>query len=244
MITHIPFFKSLLGRDVAGDKATHSHVLIYGAIEFHNSGPKGCIASNKTISEETGYGEQTVANVISALAKANWIKVDLTESNHRLRIIPQISLLIPYSTGEGGYSPEYGGVTFQSNINNNNKDSINTYTNTTSSATPQPTKPLKVKDKANIKNPYADISSLLVYFYSKLVPAETSARRFVKTNQEAMDMLITTYTKDDIRATIDVAESNLRTGVYPKVTTPVQFLNHYKELNSKLLSNQVKRIRI
>lgn len=132
-----------------------------------------------------------------------------------------------------------------SNTNNtsNTEDPSNTNTNTNTTSQSKSGSP-KPKEKAVLKNPYADISSLLVYFYSKLVPAETSARRFVKSNQEAMDMLITTYTKEDIRNTIDVAETNLRSGVYPKVTTPVQFLNHYKELNSKLLSNQVKRIRI
>ena len=54
MLKHIPFYASLMGAKLYDkDTATTSHVLVYGAIEAHSMGDKGCIASNKTIANET-----------------------------------------------------------------------------------------------------------------------------------------------------------------------------------------------
>lgn len=105
MLKHIPFYASLLGRPLpAKAKAQRSHVLVYGAIEKHDDGPKGCIASNKTIAAETGYGVQTVANTISELAAAKWVEVVLGADNQRKSIRPLMTLTLesnpPYSGGE------------------------------------------------------------------------------------------------------------------------------------------------
>lgn len=109
MLKHIPFYASLLGRELyKGRKAQRNHVLVYGAIETHDLGPKGCIASNKTLSEETAFSIQTVVNAISELARAGWIMVEIDNNNHRQGIQPTLTLQSnpPYSPGLPPLTPE------------------------------------------------------------------------------------------------------------------------------------------
>lgn len=103
MLKNIPFYASLLGQDLGGGKtATTSHVLVYGAIEVHAMGERGCIASNETIAKETGLTKQTVASQISRLAKAGWITVSLDDENHRTDIVPMFTIGLPRLTGIKG----------------------------------------------------------------------------------------------------------------------------------------------
>lgn len=95
MLKHIPFYGSLIGRDLGERKATAGHILVYGAIEAHSFGPKGCIASNTTIAEETGMEDGSVRNIISRLAKAGWIDVVLNSKRQRVSIIPLLSIVSP-----------------------------------------------------------------------------------------------------------------------------------------------------
>ena len=96
MLKNIPFYSSLLGRPLTENKkATHSHVLTYGAIEAHSLGLKGCIASNKTIANEIGMAQKTVSNAISELRKAGWVKYDLDENNQRGVITPLLTISLP-----------------------------------------------------------------------------------------------------------------------------------------------------
>nr|DAV75072.1 MAG TPA: helix-turn-helix domain protein [Caudoviricetes sp.] len=96
MLKNIPFYASLLNRELANGKRTkHSHVLVYGAIETHALGDYGCIASNKTIAAETGLTAGTVANTISELNASGWIKVTLNENNHRVNIEPKLTINTP-----------------------------------------------------------------------------------------------------------------------------------------------------
>lgn len=95
MLKHIPFYASLLGRPISNDKlATVSHVLVYGAIEAHSYGEKGCIASNETIAAETGLAVGTVKNVISELYKAVWLKVIYADETKQFRIVMEPLLTI------------------------------------------------------------------------------------------------------------------------------------------------------
>nr|DAF04313.1 MAG TPA: helix-turn-helix domain protein [Caudoviricetes sp.] len=96
MLKNIPFYASLLNRELANGKITkHSHVLVYGAIETHALGDYGCIASNKTIAAETGLAYKTVANIISELNASGWVKVNLDEQHHRVNVVPMITINIP-----------------------------------------------------------------------------------------------------------------------------------------------------
>ena len=96
MLKNIPFYASLLNRELAnGKKTKHSHVLVYGAIETHALGDYGCIASNKTIAAETGFNAGTVANIISELNASGWIKVNMDEKHHRVNIEPKLTINVP-----------------------------------------------------------------------------------------------------------------------------------------------------
>lgn len=93
MLKNIPFYASLLGRELNEKiKSTNGHVLVYGAVEAHSFGSRGCVASNRLIAEETGMKESTVANIISVLAKAGWVRVTLTANNHRTLIEPLMTI--------------------------------------------------------------------------------------------------------------------------------------------------------
>lgn len=96
MLRHIPFYATLLKRQLTEQiKATNSHVLVYGAVEAHGLGPKGCIASNKTLAEDTGLKESSVKTILSVLARAGWIEVNLDKNNHRKGIQPLMTINPP-----------------------------------------------------------------------------------------------------------------------------------------------------
>lgn len=106
MLHTIPFHASLLKQSLTKDrKSTNAHVLVYGAIEIHAMGEKGCIASNEKIATETGYSKQRVADVISEMAAAGWLKVIMKggkKNTTREQIIP---LIEPGIMGSEGFLP-------------------------------------------------------------------------------------------------------------------------------------------
>lgn len=97
MLKHIPFYASLLDRPLAENKkATQGHVLIYGAIEVHDMGEHGCIASNATLAKETGMKKESVAVYLSVMNKAGWIQVNVNpETNQRIDIKPLLVIADP-----------------------------------------------------------------------------------------------------------------------------------------------------
>lgn len=109
MLKSIPFYSSLLGKPINEKvKATHSHVLVYGAIEVHSFGKKGCIASNQTIADETGLTANTVSKTISHLVEVGWIQVTWKGAKHSSRdqIIPLLQLAV-LPTSKTSLTPEY-----------------------------------------------------------------------------------------------------------------------------------------
>lgn len=124
MLKNIPFYSSLLGRQIGKTTTKHSHVLVYGAIEAHSMGEKGCIASNKTIALETGLGEGTVANRISELNQFGWIKVTLNDYNHRTSIVPLLELRVPSLPSEPPFTPELTPLHSPVNIEYSNKNTV------------------------------------------------------------------------------------------------------------------------
>lgn len=123
MLKHIPFYASLLGRPV-GDKlkATHSHVLVYGAIEVHASGPRGCKASNRTIAAETGLAENTVAKTICQLSACGWVKTELDNNNHRKGILPLLEIQAPLLPSKPPLLPSKPPLYSPVNIDNSIRD--------------------------------------------------------------------------------------------------------------------------
>ena len=129
MLKHIPFYASLLNRELSkGIKATTSHVLVYGAVEAHSMGYKGCIASNKTIAQETGLSESTVASQLSRLHAAGWIKVNM-KNGHRQSIEPLMVIKPPFDPHQTPLQPP-------SNIEDSNKNTVIRPTSSDSDTTP------------------------------------------------------------------------------------------------------------
>lgn len=126
MLRNIPFYASLLSRDLGyqnkkGERviASQGHVLVYGAVEAHAMGDRGCIASNKTIGAETGLSAGRVANILSELNRAEWIDVKLDDKNQRTSIIPLMTLHAGVNPpSRESESPLHADV----NIDNNNKE--------------------------------------------------------------------------------------------------------------------------
>ncbi len=125
MLKHIPFYASLMGAKLYDkDTATTSHVLVYGAIEAHSIGDKGCIASNKTIASETGLKESTTAKCISQLNKAGWVSVELDDNNHRKLIQPLLTIAPPLPTSKPPFTPQKTPLYSTVNIDNSNKNTV------------------------------------------------------------------------------------------------------------------------
>ena len=133
MLKHIPFYASLLGRQMkSGKKSNNGMVLVYGAIEVHSMGDKGCIASNGRIAQETGLSAGTVANYISELNKSGWVKVNTKTVNGgivRVNIEPLLTIEAPSSTSDtlhtsvippssGDDTPLHTSVNIDNNIDN------------------------------------------------------------------------------------------------------------------------------
>lgn len=145
MLRHIPFYASLLGRELAdGTKTTTSHVLVYGAIEAHAMGSKGCIASNARIAEETGLKPSTVAPVISKLHKAGWIEVQLGKNNQRLGITPLLSINTPLLHNKPPLQDNKGPLVVQQTENTVREDSREDTTNVVSASERKPSQPYEL----------------------------------------------------------------------------------------------------
>lgn len=122
MLKHLPFYGSLVGKELYKEEtAKTSHVLIYGAVEAHSMGSRGCIASNKTIAIETGLKESTVSKSLSQLNKAGWVNVVLDKNRNRKQIAPLLEVLLP---SKGGLTQEKGGSYSPVNIEDSNKNTV------------------------------------------------------------------------------------------------------------------------
>jgi len=108
MLKHIPFYASLLNRDLGATKAKHSHVLVYGAVEAHSLGEKGCIASNQLLANETGLEVGTVKNVLTQMSKARWLQINYTDSlkNERITIQPLLEIKTPSLSSDTPVTPQ------------------------------------------------------------------------------------------------------------------------------------------
>lgn len=126
MLKHIPFYASLLNKTFNdGSSPSTGMILVYGAIEAHSFGERGCIASNKTIAEECGLKATSVANAISALNREGWIRVELNENNHRVLITPLLEIVAPPSlTSEPPFTVQVTPLHSTVNIEYSNKNTV------------------------------------------------------------------------------------------------------------------------
>lgn len=75
-LASVPFYSSLVGKEINGLKLTTGHVLLIGAVITHGSGKLNCcVASAETLADEVGQTPTTVRNYRSALITAGVFEV-------------------------------------------------------------------------------------------------------------------------------------------------------------------------
>lgn len=75
-LSAVPFYSSLVGKEVGGLKLTVGHVLLIGAIIVHGEGKLNrCTASVETLADEVAQSEATVKNYRSALISAGLLEI-------------------------------------------------------------------------------------------------------------------------------------------------------------------------
>lgn len=202
----IPFYNDLLKKELfkkedgTAKLATTNHVLVYGSIEVHSSGAAGCIASNKKIGEECGISDGTAANIISELAKAGWIDVNLVNST-RKSITPRLEITVGGSSqSEGGVHPRVkgaslgneGGVHSTMNIDNNIDYSLdNSIEREHSQARDAKVEEVKWQPIVN-------------FFYSNIAPSVPYAQRYRKGVKEGALHLLSIHSEEDIQQAISI----------------------------------------
>lgn len=75
-LSAVPFYSSLVGKEVGGLKLTTGYVLLIGAVVAHCHGAMGrCTASSDTIASEVGLNEKKVQNYRSDLLRVGILEV-------------------------------------------------------------------------------------------------------------------------------------------------------------------------
>lgn len=101
----IPFYQSLIG------KGTTMEILLFGLVKVLSFEKGYCWASNEYMAKALGSTKQSIAVLLSSIAKKSWIKVDLDEKNQRVGITPMIVFEPTLkSTLKGGLTDIKGGV--------------------------------------------------------------------------------------------------------------------------------------
>lgn len=81
-LSAVPFYSSLVGKEVGGLKLTVGHVLLIGAVIVHGEGKLNrCTASVATLADEVAQSEATVKNYRSALISAGLLETVETDEH-------------------------------------------------------------------------------------------------------------------------------------------------------------------
>ena len=216
MLKNIPFYASLLQKEFAdGTNPTSGLVLVYGAIEAHSFGERGCIASNKTIADECGLKATSVANAISVLNREGWIRVDLDENNHRVLITPLLEIARPPSlTSEPPFTVQVTPLHSTVNIEYSNK---NTVRDIVSNDTRQ--KP-KVYGNPEINSLFEE--------WERLTGSKIVSR--VKQNRQAAHNLLRKFPYTDVIRLILVAAASHKDRYAPTISDFISLNNKLNEL--------------
>ncbi len=94
----VPFYRDLVGIELKdGTKTTYAHALVYGAIEIHSQGSRGCIASNKVLAEEGCVKLTTLKKILSQFKTNHWININFKHDDNGLRQRTTIEPLLTIS---------------------------------------------------------------------------------------------------------------------------------------------------
>lgn len=94
-LSAVPFYSSLVGKEVSGLKLTVGHVLLIGAIIVHGEGKLNrCTASVATLADEVAQSEATVKNYRSALISAGLLEtVEVDEHSGYIKSVAVTDLV-------------------------------------------------------------------------------------------------------------------------------------------------------
>ena len=94
-LSAVPFYSSLVGKEVSGLKLTVGHVLLIGAVIVHGEGKLNrCTASAATLADEVAQSEATVKNYRSALISAGLLEtVEVDEHSGYIKSVAVTDLV-------------------------------------------------------------------------------------------------------------------------------------------------------
>lgn len=253
MLKHIPFYASLLGKQLTDKvKATHRHVLVYGAIEAHSYGRLGCIAGNKTLGEETGLSADNIRRYVGEIKAGGWISYTVDEANNRSEITPLLEIEIPQKLHKGSVNNTQApsveitqaprlklhkpcvDITHKGNIIGNNKE-------TEIKATATPVASLKAtKVKATPTKPKAltvedpSVNNVIELF--KVVDLNYTVLYARKTERTAVEALLKIHTAVEIADVLNKAVIYNKLPFvtsYDKIYKPSDLLRNWQKLQDK-----------
>jgi hypothetical protein len=249
----IPFYNALLRKELFKEKdkvkyATYSHVLVYGAISIHSQGELGCIASNETIAKEVGMSAGTVANAISDLHKAGWLKVVMRSASMRSKIHPLLGICV--LDGSSASSDSEASSLENESASSHNEARIIVGLNTLHSTMNIDNNINNNLDNSKENSKLSDWQAVVLYFYEKISPETPPKLRFMKGTKEAAIHLLSLHSLDEIKLKIDCLSVSpekkfaMNIGAFsrrystikliPSKISPVKVLTNDAELNSFL----------
>lgn len=266
MLKSIPFFASLLGKDLGGEVVSSTpHVLLYGAIETHSMGSKGCIAGNELLATETGIAKNQIRRYLADLKKANWISFEMSKDNKRGIIEPKLDIKIPLVARQ----PSHGRETTKpmvarqpTSIDNNIDNSLE---NTSGGdSPPQEVKEEKVDDvvitpctfidkvtgnmcgkncmEKSVRCSHHAVQEIIDLFK----PVNESYLEFYgkKTQHAAVKSLIKTYPKQELEWMIKTAPAYNKMpmrAAKEKIYTPYDLLKNWSVMKDNLISYKLQK---
>ena len=106
-LSAVPFYSSLVGKEVRGLKLTVGHVLLIGAVIVHGEGKLNrCTASVATLADEVAQSEATVKNYRSALISAGLLEtVEVDEHSGYIKSVAVTDLVAELLKDESHLRP-------------------------------------------------------------------------------------------------------------------------------------------
>lgn len=247
MLKHIPFYASLLGKELTETvTAKHPHVLLYGAIEAHSYGHLGCIAGNETLGEETGVSPENVRRYLNDMKKGGWISYNLDKANNRDQIVPLLEIATPsVKNTQGGSCKKYTRVVQKLHkpcVEITHIDNIIGNSEVTEiKATATPVASLKAtKVKSKVEKPKAltvedpTVNQVIELF--KVVDLNYTVLYARKTERTAVETLIKLHSPQEIADVLNKAVIYNKLPFvtsYDKIYKPTDLLRNWQKLQDK-----------
>lgn len=237
MLKLIPFYASLLGQPLTDSKKSGKvHVLLYGAIEVHAMGHKGCIAGNDTLAEETGTTKSEVRRYLSEMKTAQWIYYTVENGNSRGAITALLQIDLPNLRNNSAPPAEKTTTPLRNNSASTIDNSIGNSVDTSAEAPEEEKKKEIVKisreQVQEIIDAFAPVNESYLSFYGK------------KTQYDSTKQLIKTYPKEHILAILKVLPDYNKIqylASYEKIYTPDDLYKKWSVVKDNLIKLKTKR---